>query len=303
MKLLMNKKFAILVALVAIVLSSLYGLSKRPTSNTVLPTPPEPTDSVTPDASQIIEETDEIYELGKSYFDNDTYDKAIIELRKVEESSNRYDDAQELLLKAIDYYRVEKIQQASKVAKETDSSTGYQAAIEVLQEALDILADDIEILDLIQQYRNCAPISFYQMADEDSEYYYDGTRAFYYHIDDTWYDTGSNLHNNVVSYPFGEVSTRLKLDGKFKKAAGTLFYFMDEIAREDTATLQFYGDNVLLFETSLTSEDVEKPFSVDLTGVIFLTVTMKTSWQGNYYPWSYQYAGISDFNLYKDVIE
>ena len=106
MKLLNNKMIAILVAIIAIVLSSLYGLSKRPQEQGAVATDIPPS-AMVDDSSALPESQtiDKAYELGKSYYEAEEYAKAITQLGKVETSSDFYEDAQMLILKASDSYR------------------------------------------------------------------------------------------------------------------------------------------------------------------------------------------------------
>lgn len=147
------------------------------------------------------------------------------------------------------------------------------------------------------------PYSYYLMVDEDSAYYIDGTTGDYYHWKNSCYDTEKNLRENVIYYPFGEVSTKIILNGEFAKATGTFFYFLEQLENGRSGSLKIYGDGELLYGATIDVNTPPIDLDIDLSGVIYLTVEMKT---GSSSDWISStsgegYAGISNFNLYKTI--
>ena len=146
MEIFSNKKVAIIIALAAIILSSLYGISKRPSNNSMGNSQPQLDNTPGSEQSDIpaVSEPpalDEVYELGKRYYEAGEYSGAITELRKVQNSSFYYADAQMLLIEASNGYRAEIMQTAGSYAERGE----YTIAINILENALLTLPKDSEL--------------------------------------------------------------------------------------------------------------------------------------------------------------
>lgn len=92
--------------------------------------------------------TDEAYDLGLFYFERGEYEKAIQTLNEIANNSNSYVEAQKLLAKAIDQYRIGLIDTAHTYVEKDD----YKLAIEILKAGLLIVPDDAELLGTIEDY-------------------------------------------------------------------------------------------------------------------------------------------------------
>lgn len=82
MKFLKNDRLAIAILAVAVILSSLYGLSKKPVSTTDTPMAESPAVSQSQEIFQ-----DEAFELGRTYYDAGNFESAITVLKQVTEDS------------------------------------------------------------------------------------------------------------------------------------------------------------------------------------------------------------------------
>lgn len=153
MEIFANKRIAIAIALVAIILSSLYGFSKRPTENSVGDSQLDNIPSSGQHETPIVSDTpvlDETYELGKRYYEAGEYSRAITELRKIQESSSYYADAQMLLIEVSNGYRAEILQTAGGYAAREE----YTTAINILENALLTLPNDSELQRVSDEYKS-----------------------------------------------------------------------------------------------------------------------------------------------------
>lgn len=151
-----NKRVAIAIALVIIILSSIYGITKRPTENSAndpqtgnIPGS-EQRETETPAASETPVPVDEAYDLGKRFYEAGEYSRAITELQKVQDSSFYYANAQTLLIEAANGYRAEILQTAGSYAEQRE----YTIAINILENALLMLPNDSELQHISDEYRS-----------------------------------------------------------------------------------------------------------------------------------------------------
>lgn len=139
MKFLKNEGIAITTLIVVILLSSLYGLSKKPEPISLESDIP-PTDSldISPPHESVL---DENFELGQAYYCAGEYDFAINTLKNVSEVSPCYLEAQELLSIATNHYRAEILDDADGFVTNGD----LEDAIKTLRKAADTIGQDADL--------------------------------------------------------------------------------------------------------------------------------------------------------------
>lgn len=153
-----TKEIAILITILVIVLASMYGLSKRTM------TKEQTADSNSYDESAIVEpdleplgksdvseepDTDEIFELGQSYYNAGDFKNAIEKLKQVSNDSPSAIAAEALLLEASEKYRTEILETADTYAAKQD----YKTAIGIINEALVVIQGDQVLISTVDEYR------------------------------------------------------------------------------------------------------------------------------------------------------
>lgn len=156
MKFLKNERLAMAVLAVAIILSSLYGLSKKPVSTTDIPSTESPTASPSQEIFQ-----DEAFELGHTYYDAGDFESAITVLKQVTEDSPCFADALDLLSQACARYREKILDTADKYVTEQD----YKTAISIVDEALLIVPEDAELIGAQNKFKAAARTAAIEKAD------------------------------------------------------------------------------------------------------------------------------------------
>lgn len=122
MKVIGDRKFAILVAILVVVLSSLYGNYKKP---------------------------NESYENGSLYYEAGDYEAAITELNQVDAKSRYYKEASAKLDEAVFAFCDDALNRASTYAKEGD----YQIACSILEHTLQVVPSNPAITSQLSKYQ------------------------------------------------------------------------------------------------------------------------------------------------------
>lgn len=111
--------------------------------------------------------SDETYELGLFYFERGDYEEAIQTLKEVANNSDSYVDAQKLLAEATDQYRGGIIDTANTYVEKDD----YKLAVDILNAGLLVIPEDIELLQMIEEYSSEYAKSVRAKAIADAEAY------------------------------------------------------------------------------------------------------------------------------------
>lgn len=265
-----------------------------------------------PDNSQLEDKYKEISDLADS---SEIVSKALSEassfaaledyksaITTIDEALKKLEDSDELTAKREEYADQYK-SVLKNSAYEAYKNDGYESAVSILKNGKKVLGDDEELVDLIQQYKDCAPVTYLSMVDRESGYYVEGLEGTFYNNSNEIYDCQKNLRTNVVSYSFDTVSTKIKLNGEFVKATGTFFYFLEYNDKSLKGTLRIWADSDLIYDSSVTANDSTKDFELDLENVIYLTVEMTTGTPSFSYESDGAFAGVSQFNFYKNAMD
>lgn len=186
-------------------------------------------------------------------------------------------------------------------AKQAYSENGYKAAVELLQSESSFFEDDSDFKQMIDEYMACAPVLFSTIAQEKL-----------YAGDMKWSLVEEMKINGELNYFFNVLcaygEAKYTLNGEYEGLSGTFVYNGDKsesssMAREYCSpVLNIYCDEELVFSTTLSTNYTSEPFFVDLTGVNFLTIELKDTAQFYAFGISHYTSGITDFNIYKNVI-
>lgn len=182
-------------------------------------------------------------------------------------------------------------------AEDTFKSSGYKAAIDVLNESLKYLSNDEEINAAIKRYEEYIPVSVAKL-----EYFTGNDFA----LDNNIKDNLGNTRNNVVSpKPIGwsnAVTTNVyKLNKQYSRLSGTWFQLYDfrtEVkygvgATDYPSELEIYGDGKLLYSGEMKVGIEPKNIDLDISGVTELKIYYFGGGSDG------SYSGIADFNVQK----
>lgn len=162
MKFLKDAHIAIVITIAVIIVSSLYGISKRPidSSQGVASADTLPTSDL---LKEITEEpiVDELYELGKTYYEVGEFKSSIEVLGKVSTDSPVFTEAQTLLLNATANYCSEILALADDYAARQD----YKIAIGIIDEALLVVSKDAKLNGAMAEYKTAARAAAIEKAE------------------------------------------------------------------------------------------------------------------------------------------
>lgn len=182
-------------------------------------------------------------------------------------------------------------------AEGTFKSSGYKAAIDVLNESLKYLSNDEEINAAIKRYEEYIPVSVAKL-----EYFTGNDFA----LDNNIKDNLGNTRNNVVSpKPIGwsnaATTNVYKLNKQYSRLSGTWFQLYDfrtEVkygvgATDYPSELEIYGDGKLLYSGEMKVGIEPKNIDLDISGVTELKIYYFGGGSDG------SYSGIADFNVQK----
>lgn len=239
----------------------------------------------------------EILSTVTSYENNGNYAEAI---SYIYENLEKIENDSEILMKLSNCeqkYRDNIITTAENAYK----SEGYQDAIEIIKEALNILKEDDILLEQIEKYENLAPVSLLDLNAFYSDY--DGGLDGRKKQIQSMKDKLGNTYENVLEYTYGDKEARdiYVINKEYKKFKGTLFVPEDRNANQDDWSYQdpfyfsVYGDDVLLYKSpKMTSKQYPVDFEIDISGVEQLSI----NWHGGACTWDYEIC-LSNAFLYK----
>lgn len=152
-------------------------------------------------------------------------------------------------------------------------NSGYQAAISVLSEGLEVLDQDPELLTMIEEYKLKKPIRLSSL-----DYYMSGGHGTFY-FRDTSTDNFGNPHSDIIyilagfSSSTSNGSQTYRIDKKYTRLTGTVFLCYDDRDTQYSGAIKIYGDNELLFSvTDITAGFEPISFDIDISYVTDLTV-------------------------------
>ena len=182
-------------------------------------------------------------------------------------------------------------------AEDTFKSSGYKAAIDVLNESLKYLSNDEEINAAIKRYEEYIPVSVAKL-----EYFTGNDFA----LDNNIKDNLGNTRNNVVSpKPIGwsnaATTNVYKLNKQYSRLSGTWFQrydFRTEVkygvgATDYPSELEIYGDGKLLYSGEMKVGIEPKNIDLNISGVTELKIYYFGGGSDG------SYSGIADFNVQK----
>lgn len=222
----------------------------------------------------------------ETYDQNTDYSGAIAYLNT---AFKGMDEDVELTSKLNEYilkYKEGLIQQAET----TYAEEGYLAAVQLLQSSIPVIGEDAEIQEQIDHYKWLAPVRVSELEVMES----DGHGSNY--IEDI-VDYIGNAYDYAVYYYYGKGSETYYIAKQYRRITGTLY--LKEVT-SNTYTLKIYGDDMLLYDDTITGKDQPQSFEIDLTGVDWLKIECDSNQSTKWGDTSDSSCRLGDFYLYKD---
>lgn len=182
-------------------------------------------------------------------------------------------------------------------AEEAFETSGYEAAIDVLNESLTYLADDEDIAAAIKRYEEYIPVLLTQLA------YTEGND---WALENQVKDSDGNVYDNVVcprsiGWSNAHTTNVYTVDKKYSRLSGTwfqLYDFREEVkygmaATTYPGTLEIYGDGKLLYAGEMQFDSAPVELNVDISGVTELTIDYLGGGSDG------SYSGVADFAVQK----
>lgn len=189
----------------------------------------------------------------------------------------------------IEAYRPQALQSAQAACQ----SDGYEAALTVLTDALNLIGlDDSQINDAIAYYKDMGPVLLADLEYFTTESSRSGSEKFC-KVDTVTDNTGA-AHENAfrLRRTGGTQSETYLLSGKKSRFSGTVFIaYEDRSNSGTTAVVSIYADGVLLFESPvMTAGVLPVGFDLDISGCNQLKIECATEWNSAY-QWLAVYIG------------
>lgn len=173
-------------------------------------------------------------------------------------------------------------------------SNGYEAAINIIDEALKIVPSEQELLNKKTEYEAYKPVDLFSLD------YFNAADNFGFEYNDPQErtDNEGNAHPKTYSFKhdFYHSNTwvEYKLGKKYNKLSGTFFLDYEWRTTKQEAHFYVYGDGKLLYDGIQTGGKVPFDFNIDITNVDVLRIEYKTDiWTSSGFTHSV-FAGIFD---------
>ena len=199
----------------------------------------------------------EILSTATEYKNNGEYSSAIVYINERLEIVGTDSDILLVLSECENEYRKTVISKAASIYQ----SSGYQAALAEINAGLAVMPNDSELLSEQAAYQACEPMSLFAL----EAYSYNDYKPFYEtNVKDILGNTYSTAMRGWTSMSDGGGSVAVyDIGAKYNKLTGTIIVSEDDKGDDGAATIQIYGDDILLYENSSITSDT-KSFSVEI---------------------------------------
>ncbi len=213
---------------------------------------------------------------------------------QITESWEKYDQAVKELDETMDTLR----EQIVKNAEDSYYAGGYESAVKIIDQGLEMLENDETLISLREKYENLKPVNLNDLPVAGyGDSYQNGEDNI--NKNDTLRDNQGNSYNSSLSIDYqGDVSWNL--EGRYAAFDGTIACPEGATSSFNTSdvTVRIYGDGNLLYTSNPSGpESGPTPFHVDVNGVNTLTIEWDCDYTFNlWYSWS-NFATIYDGQL------
>ena len=214
----------------------------------------------------------EIYATVLNYMNSENYADAITYVNERLNIIGTDSDVLLVLSECEDKYRNSIISEAANAYQ----SGGYQAALSKINVGLAVMPNDSELLNEQAAYQACEPMSLFSL----EAYSYSDYEPFYEtNVKDILGNTYSNAMRGWASMSDGGGSVAVyDIGGKYNKLIGSIIVSEDDKGKDGAATIQIYGDGILLYEnSSITSDTKSFQIEIDISYVTDLKFVLCSS--------------------------
>jgi len=244
------------------------------------------------------------------YEKTEDYAEAITYLES--ELSNINNDM--LLLEKLNTYKAMYKEQILSSARDTFDYEGYEAAIRVINTALNVLPGDSDFVAVLENYKSYIPArldSLDVFSYEDGDAYYTLRSVIDSEGNEYWdiihpASTGKvGTTGGMGSHSASGINRIYKIEGNYNNFTGTIILDKKYVSYKNhilELLFEVYGDGVLLYQapSSLSGQRMEPiSFDVDIAGVKKLRVHFEAKNQTNMFSWEDMVFGLSEAVLMK----
>mgnify|MGYP003290646738 FL=1 len=211
----------------------------------------------------------------------------------IDKNLSAYKEDTDILAKRnlyVSKYKTQVITNADAALK-TD---GYEAAMNIINDALKVIPSDQELTAKQDEYMEYKPVDLFSLN------YFNAAENFGFEYNDPQEKTDNegNAHSKTYEFQhdfrYSNTWVEYKLDKKYNKLSGTFFLDYDWRTTKEEAHFYVYGDGKLLYDGVQTGGKVPFDFDVDITNVDILRIEYKTNiWSSSGFS-SAVFAGIFD---------
>lgn len=170
--------------------------------------------------------------------------------------------------RCIEEYR----QQLFANAKEGYANEGYEAAVGILQQGLQLLPEDEEILAMLEAYKECNPVSLASLTVLSTN---DAGSLSNKYQEESIKDLYGNEYVgylDLCSYHGNKSYVEFLCDGKYTNLQGT-FFVNKEVAEDFSIEFRVYVDGVKVYSSGyINRKEKAITFDLDITGAETITV-------------------------------
>lgn len=163
-------------------------------------------------------------------------------------------------------------------AEQAFANGGYSAAVTAIEEYNDTLQNTAEYYDLLDYYRNLAPVSLGQLETFSGSWDRNGPQLDF---------LGNSYQNGCIKsvWSGSKPSIEYHLNGEYTSMSGVVVIAdCDKGSTDQTGHIEIYGDDNLLFSSSvLTIKSNPEQFNISLSGVNFLKIVIRSDTYINYF--------------------
>ena len=201
---------------------------------------------------------------AEEYIANDDYESAINVLRDAI-SKNEEDVELAALLSRYEEKYCDHIIQQADAALELE---GYKSAIDIIQQAQDILPNNDSLKSAIVLYESYAPVYIANLDYFDQEY------DWYEVLESDMDNLGNEYHNSIACR---YLDNTYILNGNYSRLCGTLYQRYEYREKDHNGHMEVYADGVLIFSEKMSAGIYPINFELDVVNVNELRIIVAHS--------------------------
>jgi len=236
------------------------------TTSSIATTSPVVTTTTDPREAQLQAEYDDIFNSAKSDYDQQNYEQALVEFKKIGSDYWNWIGVQNMIDDTTNQYRNAIIQEADAAL----TSTGVDAALEIINKGLAMLPDDQTLIDKKSTYDEYLPVDLMSLKpfiDDMSDF------------EGSYTDSMGNTYDQCIK-AFMDGSKTYIINRSYTNFTGVIALASNSIKDSYYAVINVYGDNQLLFSSQKFYKGTRpQNFDINITGIDELKIESKIYYQ------------------------